>query len=137
MKKIDFRDKRVRIALGIAVPVILLLGALFLYYFRSGPPCIFYKLTGLYCTGCGTGRAAVAILHGDLLAAFGYNPLSVILAPFVAYYLLKVYIAYVFGRDLLPFFKVERGTLIAVLVIMIAFTVLRNIPVDPFVYLAP
>ena len=57
---------------------------------------------------------------------------------FLSYYLLKVYVAFVFGRDLLPFPKrVGFGAGVAVLVAVLAFGVLRNLPFFPFTLLAP
>ena len=136
MKRMDLRSKRMSIAVGAAVPVAILFGALFLYFFESGPGCIFYRLTGLYCAGCGMGRAVVALLHLDVLGALGQNPLAVLLLPFVAYYCLKLYISYVFGKDILPFFKIGKAGAIALTAAVIAFWILRNIPVVPFEYLA-
>ena len=40
------------------------------------PPCLFLYFTGCYCPGCGTLRALHRLLHGDLLGALGYNPLT-------------------------------------------------------------
>lgn len=131
------RSKGLRIAVGVIAPLVIVAGALFLYFFRVGPPCIFHALTGIYCVGCGAGRASVALLHGDIPAAFDYNLLFVLLLPFVAYYLVKVYISYVFGKDLLPFFRIGWGTAIAVVTVIAAFWILRNIPIFPLSYLAP
>lgn len=39
------------------------------------PPCVFNMLTGLLCPGCGGTRALHALLHGDVAAAFAFNPL--------------------------------------------------------------
>ncbi len=41
-------------------------------------PCIFHSLTGIACPSCGTTRAAVAFLDGNLLASFAANPLAMI-----------------------------------------------------------
>ena len=43
--------------------------------FGIGIPCIFNRLTGLQCPGCGNSRAALALLRLDFSAAFRYNPL--------------------------------------------------------------
>ena len=131
------RSKGMRIAVGIAAPLVLLGGALFLYFFQVGPPCVFYMISGIYCVGCGGGRASVALLHGDLLRALDFNALFVLLLPLVAYYLVKIYIAYVFGKDVLPFFRIGKWTALGLLVAIAAFWILRNIPVFPFTYLAP
>jgi hypothetical protein len=50
------------------------------------PVCFFYKITGLYCPGCGTLRAIEASAAGDFWTAFLYNPFLFIAAiPFILY----------------------------------------------------
>lgn len=39
-----------------------------------GLPCPFLALTGWQCPFCGGTRLGSALLHGDVAAAFGYNP---------------------------------------------------------------
>ncbi len=126
-----------RIAVGIAAPLIVISGALFLYFVRLGPPCVISKLTGIYCPGCGAGRASVALLHGNFLAALDYNLFFTLFLPFVIYYLLKLYIKFVFAYDVLPFFKLKKWHAIAIFAFIVVFTFLRNIPVYPFDILAP
>ena len=53
----------------------------------KGIPCLFYRLLGLKCPGCGMTRAAVSIFHGDLKAAAGYNIMSVTVMPALFLYL--------------------------------------------------
>ncbi len=38
-----------------------------------GIPCVFRKLTGFSCPGCGNSRAALALLRLDAMAALQYN----------------------------------------------------------------
>ena len=139
--KFDWHSKKMRILVGVGVPVFILLAVsavvVLLLWLEKGPPCQFYSLTGLYCPGCGMGRAAMALIHGDILLAFRNQPLVFIFGPFVAYYLLKVYIAYVFQKDVLPFFDINIAMGIAVVAVIVLFWILRNIPVAPFTYLAP
>lgn len=40
-----------------------------------GFPCPFRELTGWECPFCGGTRLGSALLHGDVAAAFAYNPL--------------------------------------------------------------
>lgn len=40
-----------------------------------GLPCPFRMLTGWECPFCGGTRLGSALLHGDVVAAFAYNPL--------------------------------------------------------------
>lgn len=48
-----------------------------------GIPCIFYRLTGFQCPGCGNTRAALALLQLDIAAAMRYN----LLFPLECFYL--------------------------------------------------
>jgi hypothetical protein len=43
-----------------------------------GLPCPFRALTGWDCPLCGSTRMGSALLHGDVVAAFFYNPLALI-----------------------------------------------------------
>ena len=130
--------KLLRIAVGIGVPLGLLSLALVCLYSGNTPPCIFYELTGLYCVGCGTGRAFLSMLHGNFYAAFRFQPLLFVFLPLIIYYSAKKYIAFVFGRDVLPFPKIQsRFFGIFILVVIIAYLILRNLPFFPFYLLAP
>lgn len=40
--------------------------------------CMFKSITGLACPGCGTTRAGLALLDGNISAALGTNPLGII-----------------------------------------------------------
>lgn len=43
-------------------------------------------LTGYDCPGCGAQRALHALLHGDIAAAWGYNPALFFLIPLAMVY---------------------------------------------------
>jgi hypothetical protein len=63
-----------------------------LYFFapeqhRFYPRCLFYTLTGMQCPGCGGLRAIHRLLHGDLAAAWRFNPLAVLIGPLLAAWL--------------------------------------------------
>lgn len=68
---------------------LILLGAAIYVYYTYDPAenswfpfCPFKALTGLECPGCGSQRAAHALLHGEIGEAFRYNALFI---PFTAY----------------------------------------------------
>ena len=126
-----------RVIAGIGLPLFVLIGAWVLYTFGNPLICVFYKLTGLYCPGCGSGRASAALLHLDFAAAFKHNLLYVLLLPFIVYYLLKQYIVLVFRKDVLPMFSIYGFAAKVVLAVILVFGILRNIPVFPFTLLAP
>ena len=48
---------------------------------RLTPPCLVSLLIDDACWGCGITRAALALLRGDLAAAWEFNRLSVIVVP--------------------------------------------------------
>lgn len=52
-----------------------------------GIPCLFHKLTGLMCPGCGNSRAAMALLELNIRAALQYN----LLFPLEFFYIAWVY----------------------------------------------
>jgi hypothetical protein len=40
------------------------------------PICLFHAITGRPCATCGATRAAIALFHGQFLAAWKWNPLA-------------------------------------------------------------
>ena len=38
-------------------------------------PCLFYKITHLYCPGCGGTRSVHSLLDGHLISSARYNPI--------------------------------------------------------------
>lgn len=126
-----------RAVAGLGIPAAALGALWFLYRFGALVPCPFHLLTGLHCPGCGSGRALAALLRLDFGAALGYNVLFVAALPLMAYYLLKQYIVLVFRRDPLPLFHLSLRSMTAVLILLVGFWVLRNIPIFPFTWLAP
>lgn len=75
-----------RIASVSAAALVAAAGAWVLYHndpTQAGffPQCIFRKMTGLDCPGCGTTRALYHLLHGHVWTAFRFNPLMFVLLP--------------------------------------------------------
>lgn len=130
MKKIRFR-KQDMIALGI----FLVLGAAACVMLLAVPPgsphakwlpkCMFHQATGLYCPGCGATRALSALLHGDLKSSLHNNALLIPLSVTIIILLAK------------PQISLKRPVAIAIVAVVLGFVILRNIPFEPFTYLAP
>lgn len=69
-----------------AIAVVIVGSVLFLFNpAETGvfPRCPFLMLTGLKCPGCGSQRAIHALLHGDIIRAWDYNPLLIIAVPYI------------------------------------------------------
>ena len=100
------------------------------------PICPFLGLTGYHCPGCGTLRALHQLLHGDVIAALGYNPLTVVSLPVIAHSFtdgaLRAFRIAAPPRVLIP-----HQFIWALFVGILAFWLLRNVPVDPLTVLAP
>lgn len=125
----------------IALAVLGSLGVVMLYTFDPRNPgtypiCPFLGITGYHCPGCGTLRALHQLLHGNVIGALGYNPLTVLSLPFIAY-------SYAAGATrafrvpVLPRIFIPPAWIWVLLIGVIAFWVLRNMPVAPLTILAP
>lgn len=99
------------------------------------PQCLFHQATGLHCPGCGSTRAVHALLHGDFGAALGMNGLCVLLLPFLLVALPLQAVAWV--RRTPPPTMAPPGAARALLWVVLAFWLLRNLPFLPFTALAP
>jgi hypothetical protein len=94
------------------------------------------SLLGFYCPGCGSLRAVNDLAHGDLAGAVSSNALLIVAMPFAVFLLARWAVDRWMGtkRDL----PSERAVWFAtsgVLTVLIAFTILRNLPVGG--WLAP
>src|SRR5262249_35068098 len=54
------------------------------------PGCYFNSATGLHCCGCGATRCVHSLLHLDIAQALAWNPLFVIMLPFILYGLTRM-----------------------------------------------
>jgi hypothetical protein len=65
------------------------------------PGCVFRSLTGIPCPGCGSTRAATAMLQGDLAASFASNPLAALAG-----------LVFVVGAPLAALWVLTRGPMV-------------------------
>ncbi len=105
-------------------------GAILLLFFepkttRWLPQCIFYKLTNLHCPGCGNTRALYHLVHGNFLQSIRNNCL---LIPAVIVLICLL---------IFPKWAQKRYVNYGILIIVVGFFILRNIPLYPFTLLAP
>lgn len=100
------------------------------------PQCWFHEITGLWCPGCGAAGALKALVQLDIATAWQANPLVVIVVPFVIYGLIWE-ITTAWGLPSPPEIRVRTGWLWALLIVLVLFWVLRNVPAWPFTLLAP
>lgn len=101
-------------------------------------PCVTYRMTGLYCPGCGDTRALHALLHGHILQAFDYNLLLPIIVLVLAWYYLVGLTTLIRKKRVMWIPQsLPLWAAITIGAVVVLFTVLRNIPVWPFSILAP
>lgn len=104
---------------------------------RILPPCLFHLATNLHCPGCGNTRATKALLEGDVAGAARQNALFVLTLPLLFYGGFRVWHRWMWG-DLWfrPFpWRAWHGSLIVGVILV--FSVVRNLPWQPFAWLAP
>jgi Protein of unknown function (DUF2752) len=94
------------------------------------PVCPVHALTGLACPGCGSLRAMHDLAHGHILAALDHNALFVVVLAMTAGLAARV----LAGR---PRLRTPPSIVRVAVVLLVAWTVARNLPVDPFSVLAP
>lgn len=117
------------------IAFLLLAAMVFLFLFNPEStnylPCIFKKITGLQCPGCGSARACYHLLHGNFLTAIDYNLLLVCFIPFLLIECIRW-----FGPALKSQFLRMNIKSYYVLIIVILFWVIRNLPFYPFIKLS-
>ena len=119
---------------------ILAAGCILLLYFlvepKNGnlPTCFFNQITGFYCPGCGVQRSFHALLNGDISTALGCNLLFVLCLPFIIYFVLGYILE---KKQSCPSLIYKPNFSLMVLIVVISFWVLRNLPFTPFCWLAP
>lgn len=119
-------------------------GAIFVFVYQHFNPskewflvCPVYRLTGLYCTGCGSQRTIHHLLNLEITQSLRYNPLLTVFLPFYLYLAGVLLYNFIFDKKYRPFFLYNNKIVYIILIIIVLYTVLRNIPISPFSYLAP
>ncbi|MBL8930433.1 MAG: DUF2752 domain-containing protein [Kineosporiaceae bacterium] len=99
--------------------------------------CPSLALTGTYCPGCGSLRAVNRLLAGDLAGAVGYNVLAVAVVPVLVY----AWVAWALPPRLTARWprvgSAPSRAIYAFAVLVGLYWVARNLPWEPFSWLAP
>lgn len=140
MQESEFKNNLI---FRVIIPGILILSVLTLLFFLPAfnenkdiyPLCISCDKLGIYCPSCGVGRALSCLVHGDLKGAFKLNQLLIIFLPFIFYwYICNILECF----NLHPWrFKLNRKIIFIIILVIILYGILRNIPIYPFKLLAP
>ena len=107
------------------------------YYFLNlkfsfSIPCVFYKITGFYCPGCGITRMFFSILRFDFYQAFRFNPfVFILIITYLLYFLIYIIVKLVKKKEIIICKKIYY----ILVVLAVIFGILRNI--DYFSFLAP
>ena len=123
--------------------MLLLIGVIAFLYFSINPSeigffpkCPLYSTTGVYCPGCGSQRAMHDILHLNIKGVIGHNLLFLLGLLIVIYHFIIEGIT-LFSKTKVNNILYHPKTPIILLIIIIIYWILRNIPYYPFILLAP
>jgi hypothetical protein len=75
------RSKKSRWMLAGALGIVIVLFVFDPSHTPIFPVCLFHRVTGLDCPGCGSLRAMHALLHGQWATAIGYNGMLILSLP--------------------------------------------------------
>lgn len=91
-------------------------------------PCLFNKITHLYCPGCGITRMFKALMKLDLKRAFSYNQFAFLSLPFFLIYFIDEVRSKLFYKKKILNAKIINVIAIILIVLAVIFGVIRNIP---------
>ena len=121
------KTRKTRIAnffIGILKLILILIISIGYYFlnlfYNFSIPCIFNKITGFYCPGCGITRMLFSIMQLRFYQAFRFNPLVFILLILSIIY---CFFKLILKKDI----YISNKTYIILLIITILFGILRNI----------
>lgn len=99
-----------------------MLYAVIIQFTGFGIPCLFNKITGLKCPGCGITRGIMSCLHGNFIQGIKYNPPVILGSPVILYFLYQNTI-----KEKYKLNTIEKIILYIYITVLFIYTVLRNI----------
>ncbi len=122
-------------ALKTLKPIAILMAVGFIYtiiynIIGFGIPCPIHLIFHIYCGGCGVSRMFIHLLHLQFYEAFSSNCVLFCMLPIaLILYIRHCYVYILYGQKELN--KLERILTWTALVVLLIFTVVRNIyPID-------
>lgn len=95
------------------------------------PVCPTKALLGIDCPGCGSLRMLYSLMHGDVAAAARFNALGLVAVVLLVWAYFAWTSARVGGRRLRSW-QHQRWAPLITMALVLAWFVVRNIPVAPF-----
>lgn len=109
----------------------LLKKAILPFFIRQNIPCFFRSHFGVYCWSCGLTRMCDRLVHFKLWEAFLYNPYFFLLLIAILAYMTAFTIAAFRGK---PLPKLRLWYLIAAIILLFLFIIIRNTPLYQSVF---
>lgn len=90
--------------------------------------CVFYDTTGLECPGCGGQRALKALLRGEFIEAFYFNPLIYLYLPMLILLSIGVVEVYIIKNEwFVKRFRMPSWFGLLFILVIVSFFIIRNI----------
>ncbi|MCR5789581.1 MAG: DUF2752 domain-containing protein [Lachnospiraceae bacterium] len=89
-----------------------------------GIPCLFHRVTGFKCGGCGTTTMLVALFNGDPRSAYSANPFIFLTLPFLGFEAVYLTVCSCKGRRMAKWNKI---LLDIYAILLVLWSVLRNL----------
>ena len=131
MKKINYK----RLLLVLLIFIILVIYYFLVRFKIFSIPCPIKWAFHIFCPGCGVTRMLVLASRLKFKEAFTYNQLAFILTPFVIVLGIDGLISYIFEKPVRIINKIPKWIYIAVVILVLIYGILRNVP--GFEILAP
>lgn len=122
-----------------ATVILIVAGVLYYFinkFFGLSIPCPIRFITGLYCPGCGVTGMCISLLELDFVGAFFYNPAIMTALPIFIYFIVTFIYRYIKTGNLKPK-KIENIILYVLIIYLLIFGVIRNIPLPVFEFMRP
>ena len=100
------------------------------------PPCPYLTLSGLACPGCGLTRGFHRLFHGDVVGALDFNAMIPVFVAIFGFFYLSLFLVMVRGRAF-PTWSLSLPAIWGLLVLLLVFGFVRNLPYYPFNILFP